>query len=237
MNAEPGILQKLRALGARVESDGDRLILRAGKRPVPEPLVEEVRAAKAELLTFLSAKALTSRHSVGDEHLRQKTAPKAAETLEFCEDAHGEHLREHLRQDGEHLREDGEHLRQDPQKSSILALDRPVFEDGAATKVLTKALTPEHLRRGKDLCGFEAPGMPKVLTSQRTSGDEHLRKIATSATAGVACCECGLPVAELLETWWGGERCHRTCGEAAFEREKKAIRGLGGPNSTTEGGA
>ena len=34
------------------------------------------------------------------------------------------------------------------------------------------------------------------------------------------CCECGLPVTERLETWWGGERVHRACGEAAFERAK-----------------
>ena len=34
------------------------------------------------------------------------------------------------------------------------------------------------------------------------------------------CCECGMPITERLETWWGGERCHRACGEAAFERGK-----------------
>ena len=34
------------------------------------------------------------------------------------------------------------------------------------------------------------------------------------------CCECGRPIEEKLETWWGGERCHRGCGEAAFQREK-----------------
>jgi len=34
------------------------------------------------------------------------------------------------------------------------------------------------------------------------------------------CCECGLPIADELETWWGTERCHRACGEAAFRREK-----------------
>jgi hypothetical protein len=36
----------------------------------------------------------------------------------------------------------------------------------------------------------------------------------------VECCECGLPITERLETWWGGERAHRSCGEAAFERAK-----------------
>jgi hypothetical protein len=52
MNEAPGILQKLRALGARIESNGDRLVLRAGKRPVPQSMVEEARTAKAELLAF-----------------------------------------------------------------------------------------------------------------------------------------------------------------------------------------
>jgi hypothetical protein len=34
------------------------------------------------------------------------------------------------------------------------------------------------------------------------------------------CCECGLPIDERLETWWGSERVHRSCGETAFQREK-----------------
>jgi hypothetical protein len=34
------------------------------------------------------------------------------------------------------------------------------------------------------------------------------------------CCECGLPIDERLETWWGGDRCHRECGDIAFQREK-----------------
>jgi len=35
------------------------------------------------------------------------------------------------------------------------------------------------------------------------------------------CCECGLPIDEGPETWWGGGRVHRECGEAAFRREKQ----------------
>jgi hypothetical protein len=227
MSAAPTIMQKLRALGAQIESNGDRLILRAGNQPVPELLVAEVRAAKAELLTLLSAKVLTPRCSGGDEHLLQKTGPNAAENLAFYEDAHVEHLGEHLREGREHLRRNSEHLRQDPQESLVLSPDQHLCDDSATTKMLTKVLTPEHLRRGQDLSGLEGPETPKALTSQRMSGSEHLRKPASATTADLVCCECGLSIAEQSETWWGGERCHRTCGEAAFKREK-ARRGLAG---------
>jgi hypothetical protein len=227
MSAAPIIMEKLRALGAQIESNGDRLILRAGNQPVPELLVAEVRAAKAELLTLLTTKVLTPRCSGGDEHLRQKTGPNAAENLAFYEDAHSEHLGEHLREGREQLRGDDEHLRQDPQKRSCSAANHPVCDVSGITKMLTKVLTPEHLRRGQDSCGFEGPETPKVLTLERTSGGEHLRKPASAAAADLMCCECGLLISEQSETWWGGERCHRTCGEAAFKREK-ARRGLAG---------
>jgi hypothetical protein len=36
------------------------------------------------------------------------------------------------------------------------------------------------------------------------------------------CCECGLPIDERIAAWWGGDRCHRECGEAAFRRERQA---------------
>lgn len=51
----------------------------------------------------------------------------------------------------------------------------------------------------------------------------------TDSTAGSAtidyrllpkCCECGQPIAERLETWWGSERVHRACGGAAFQAAK-----------------
>jgi hypothetical protein len=44
----------------------------------------------------------------------------------------------------------------------------------------------------------------------------------------LVCCECGMPITERLETWWGGDRCHRACGEAAFQREKAGRRAMGG---------
>jgi hypothetical protein len=49
------VLTRLAVLGARVERRGDRLILCAGPRPVPKPLVDAARAAKPELLALLAA--------------------------------------------------------------------------------------------------------------------------------------------------------------------------------------
>jgi hypothetical protein len=51
------ILRDLRALGAVLKRDGDRLILRAERRPIPQFLVERARAAKKELLMALDAEA------------------------------------------------------------------------------------------------------------------------------------------------------------------------------------
>jgi hypothetical protein len=47
------IIRELRALGARPERNGDRLILRAGSRPIPQPLAQQARDAKRELVAFL----------------------------------------------------------------------------------------------------------------------------------------------------------------------------------------
>jgi len=47
------IIRELRALGARLERDGDRLILRAGSRPIPQPLVQQARDAKRDILALL----------------------------------------------------------------------------------------------------------------------------------------------------------------------------------------
>jgi hypothetical protein len=73
MSTPQAILQQLHDLGARIEYREGCLALRAGQRPVPELLVEQARAAKAELMILLSAekaantpKAFTTTL---DEHL------------------------------------------------------------------------------------------------------------------------------------------------------------------------
>jgi hypothetical protein len=47
------IIRELQALGAHLARDGDRLILRAGRRPVPQHLVERARDVKREMLALL----------------------------------------------------------------------------------------------------------------------------------------------------------------------------------------
>ena len=88
MSGAPAILARLSALGARIERRGDKLILRAGGRSVPQPLVELARAAKAELLRLLDesdpAKALPGppkarKQGIG-EHLSAEASVSGAET-------------------------------------------------------------------------------------------------------------------------------------------------------------
>ena len=57
MIATRDILQHLNAIGARIEPAGDRLLLRAGSKPVPASLIGRVRAAKPELLAMFHQRA------------------------------------------------------------------------------------------------------------------------------------------------------------------------------------
>ena len=47
------VLDRLTGLGVTVDVDGDELVLRPGSL-VPDPMLEEVRSAKPELLAYLS---------------------------------------------------------------------------------------------------------------------------------------------------------------------------------------
>jgi hypothetical protein len=62
------ILRRLEAVGARVEYRGGRVVVRAGRRPVPGALIKSARAAKAELSKVLKANEGCSKRK--DEHLR-----------------------------------------------------------------------------------------------------------------------------------------------------------------------
>jgi hypothetical protein len=87
------ILRRLEAVGARVEYRRGRVVVRAGRRPVPGALIESARAAKAELSKVLKANegAPTEKMSIfdDDEHLRVTAAPKM---LNSSEDAHNSNL-------------------------------------------------------------------------------------------------------------------------------------------------
>jgi hypothetical protein len=51
------VLRSLSAIGARVECRGEKIVLRAGARPVPIELVEAARAVKVELAKVLNRPA------------------------------------------------------------------------------------------------------------------------------------------------------------------------------------
>jgi hypothetical protein len=93
VTAVPAILARLSALDARIERRGDGLVVCAGRAPVPKALIEEARAAKAELSKML----IGPLRAEDDEHLRCSDASKAAETPVSAEDAHLSNFDEHLR--------------------------------------------------------------------------------------------------------------------------------------------
>jgi hypothetical protein len=47
---------------------------------------------------------------------------------------------------------------------------------------------------------------------------EHKPAIIEAVRHQPACCECGAVIVEPT-AWWGGEPCHRDCGDAASRRE------------------
>jgi hypothetical protein len=95
MTAVPLILAQLAAVGAWLEYRGDRLIVCAGRRPVPMALIAEARAAKAAL-----SKVLDHGEAVrtgDDEHLQRRGGTIGAEMLPPAEDAQMSAVDEHLR--------------------------------------------------------------------------------------------------------------------------------------------
>jgi hypothetical protein len=57
MSVARNLLEDLAGIGATIKPAGDRLILRAGRTPIPAALVGRVRAAKADLLATLAGGA------------------------------------------------------------------------------------------------------------------------------------------------------------------------------------
>jgi len=84
------VLRQLRALGAQIECQDGRLKLRAGKRAVPERLVEQARTVKSELILLLDNPELQKQRPSPTRGeggtLREETPSKAAESLVFAEE-------------------------------------------------------------------------------------------------------------------------------------------------------
>jgi hypothetical protein len=119
--------------------------------------------------------------------------------------------------------------------------NRPCSSNGldVASRLLQAATFPPDVATCSNRVATEKPikgqylkadvaNVANVAEDENRKANTASRRFPDWSTIGSAvCCECGLPIGERLETWWGGERCHQACGEAAFEREK-ASRGLGG---------
>jgi hypothetical protein len=56
MSAAQEVCRHLAAIGATIEQAGDRLLLRAGPKPIPAAIIRRVREAKPELLILLQQK-------------------------------------------------------------------------------------------------------------------------------------------------------------------------------------
>jgi hypothetical protein len=75
MTAAGDILSALRSIGATIQPAGDRLVLRAGSRPVPASMVRRAREAKPELLALLCQEAVPAE---GAQISRRCSLPKVS---------------------------------------------------------------------------------------------------------------------------------------------------------------
>lgn len=101
------------------------------------------------------------------------------------------------------------------------------------------------LGNAEDYCGAQDDSPPKTATPfcrdtvSHPMGPQNTVDTESYVTSGFAtagftlgpvCCECGAAIIEPAKMWWGGEPCHRECGEAAWRREWKgqsSSKGLG----------
>jgi hypothetical protein len=242
------VLRELQALGAHLERNGDRLILRAGSRRIPQVLVQRAREAKQDLFALLGsvdtgsspsgvAGLPTSQRSVAVlGNTRPESRGNAADAPRPPVDGLSGGLREHpaalavLPDDAMASKSEEIYgFGRDAPKTNLSAsgadsLKPPI----TATLFEELAVLENHDVYG----GSQGVASPKTATNFRRDGLSHAapQQIATEArsyeTNGSAnigalplCCGCLLPIDERLETWWGSERCHRACGEAAWRRE------------------
>ena len=264
MTAARNIIRELQALGARLEGDGERLVLHAGSRAIPQPLVQQARDAKRAILTLLGATIAPStpagnRGGLSETPvIKNRLAALAKADLESRRDADdslrppfgglsgglssenrgglsGPRVLAVL--DGDQEAKDLRHFSQNNTESNLSVRDGEGVE---TPKTATPKSVLAVLGNGQDFCGTRDGFSPKTATRSCRKGPAKTATVpnaveaksyetCSSATAGswpseYLCCECGLPIDERLETWWGGERVHRSCGEAAFQREKESSR-------------
>jgi hypothetical protein len=89
MSAAVEILNELSAIGAIVVPAGDRLLLRAGSKPVPAGIIRRLREAKPELLVLLRQQtgvppgfAPVVLHASGEPSLEEPCAARRGKVVE-----------------------------------------------------------------------------------------------------------------------------------------------------------
>jgi hypothetical protein len=98
LTAPQDILQRLSALGARIERRGERLVICTGRRRVPTDLIAAARLVKPALLATLSTGAQDAQQEEG-EHLRYSATQNPRISAPLVEDAHVSAFDERLRTD------------------------------------------------------------------------------------------------------------------------------------------
>jgi hypothetical protein len=153
VNATRDVLQRLSALGARIERRGERLVICTGRRPVPPDLVAAARSVKPALLATVSAGTEDAQPATEDaqneegEHLRYKTTQKPRISAAFLEDAQMSAFDERLR--------------------------------AKPSKMLTENAHVSTFDKPEDFCGSQPGPASKVLTYPSLSAfanNEHLRR-------------------------------------------------------------
>lgn len=64
------LIEELAGIGAKIETTGNDLVLRAGPHPIPSQLVRRVRDAKSDLIAVLRTNSLESQVVVGSTSTR-----------------------------------------------------------------------------------------------------------------------------------------------------------------------
>ena len=200
------ILRALTALDARLLIEHGRFILRAGRHPIPEPLVEQVRAARAQLEARLKDSSRTHRE-VGSlwASTPQNSKVYAGEIKTATLAAFVAAFEESPAKDRQNDRHYG-------------GLWKPQGFCGADGGLAPKTAT------------LPTCSEPKVVSSpnRKLYATQSSAVLSTREETLLVCCECGRSINELLPTLWGGDLCHCACGEAAFQREKTNRRAVGG---------
>jgi hypothetical protein len=192
LSAARNIVRELQALGARLVRDGDRLILRAGSRPIPQLLVQQARDAKRELLALLDQRdQLTALRMPREDGLFPTSKKPVASLGENDPESRGEAggllrrpvgtLSGTLRRDSADLASlGGGGAEQENKDFRDFRCDGREFNQPVSTedcrdfpKDATPAESLAPLANGQVFCGSRSPSPPKDATLSRGIGPGH----------------------------------------------------------------